>query len=97
MALADSVPGVSGGTIAFVMGFYDKFINSLLSLVSRKSTKEEKKDSLIFLIKIGIGWVIGLLLAVKFISSVFEKNIYSISSLFVGLIVFAIPIILIEE
>lgn len=97
MALADSVPGVSGGTIAFVMGFYDKFINSLQSLVSRKSTKEEKKDSLIFLIKIGIGWVIGLLLAVKFISSVFEKNIYSISSLFVGLIVFAIPIILKEE
>ncbi len=22
MALADSVPGVSGGTIAFIMGFY---------------------------------------------------------------------------
>ena len=29
MALADSVPGVSGGTIAFLMGFFDKFINSL--------------------------------------------------------------------
>ena len=29
MALADSVPGVSGGTIAFILGFYDKFINSL--------------------------------------------------------------------
>lgn len=23
MALADSVPGVSGGTVAFIMGFYD--------------------------------------------------------------------------
>lgn len=23
MALADSVPGVSGGTIAFIMGFYE--------------------------------------------------------------------------
>ena len=29
MALADSVPGVSGGTIAFLMGFYDNFIGSL--------------------------------------------------------------------
>ena len=29
MALADSVPGVSGGTIAFLLGFYDKFIGSL--------------------------------------------------------------------
>ena len=26
MALADCVPGVSGGTIAFILGFYDKFI-----------------------------------------------------------------------
>ena len=26
MALADSVPGVSGGTVAFLLGFYDKFI-----------------------------------------------------------------------
>ena len=29
MALADSVPGVSGGTVAFLLGFYDKFITSL--------------------------------------------------------------------
>lgn len=29
MALADSVPGVSGGSIAFIMGFYEKFIGSL--------------------------------------------------------------------
>ena len=29
MALADSVPGVSGGTVAFLLGFYDEFINSL--------------------------------------------------------------------
>ena len=33
MALADSVPGVSGGTVAFIMGFYDKFINSLDLLI----------------------------------------------------------------
>lgn len=34
MALADSVPGVSGGTIAFILGFYDNFIGSLHILVS---------------------------------------------------------------
>lgn len=28
MALADSVPGVSGGTVAFLLGFYDQFIDS---------------------------------------------------------------------
>ena len=32
MALADSVPGVSGGTAAFILGFYDRFINALHDL-----------------------------------------------------------------
>lgn len=54
MALADSVPGVSGGTIAFLLGFYDKFIGSLDALVS--GTKEERKEALVFLVKLGIGW-----------------------------------------
>ena len=30
MALADSVPGVSGGTIAFILGFYDDLLRALL-------------------------------------------------------------------
>ena len=33
MALADSVPGVSGGTIAFILGFYEYFVNALHSLI----------------------------------------------------------------
>ena len=62
MALADSVPGVSGGTIAFILGFYDDFIGSLNSLISKNSTADKKK-SLIFLMKLGItaaGTVIDL-------------------------------------
>lgn len=95
MALADSVPGVSGGTIAFLLGFYDKFIGSLNALIG--GTKEERKDGIIFLIKIGIGWVIGFCMAALFITSVFERHIYQISSLFLGFVIFAIPIIVIEE
>jgi len=97
MAMADSVPGVSGGTIAFILGFYDKFINSLNSLMSISSTKENKKEAIKFLIKIGIGWVIGFLLSVLFIASVFETHIYKISSLFIGFILFSIPIVFKEE
>ncbi len=59
MALADSVPGVSGGTVAFLLGFYDKFIGSLDSLIA--GNLEEKKKAVIFLIKLGIGWGIGFL------------------------------------
>lgn len=95
MALADSVPGVSGGTIAFILGFYDKFINSLDELMFGK--KEEKKEALKFLIKVGIGWVIGLVLAVLVLTSLFETQIYKVSSVFLGFIIFAIPLIIKEE
>lgn len=95
MALADSVPGVSGGTIAFILGFYDKFISSLDDLF--RGSLEKKKDALIFLIKIGIGWVVGFLLAAVVLSNLFEKHIYVMSSLFIGFIVAAIPVVIKEE
>ena len=41
MALADSVPGVSGGTVAFVLGFYDKLINSLNALRRKRKCKRQ--------------------------------------------------------
>lgn len=52
MVLADTVPWVSGGTIAFILGFYDDFVNSLNNLISGK--KEDKIRVLKFLAKIGI-------------------------------------------
>ncbi len=96
MAFADSVPGVSGGTIAFVMGFYNQFIDSINALTSR-SSKKEKKEALIFLLKIGIGWVIGMVISILIIASIFDTYIYNISSLFLGFIVFSIPLIYKEE
>lgn len=95
MALADSVPGVSGGTIAFVLGFYDKFINSINNIVS--GTKNQRKESIYFLFKLGIGWIVGIVISMIFLASLFEKHIYNISSLFIGFIVSSIPIIMYEE
>ena len=95
MALADSVPGVSGGTVAFLLGFYDKFIMSLDHLMS--GTKEERIEAIKFLIRIGIGWVVGMGAAVSVLASIFDDRIYEISSLFLGLIIFAIPMICKEE
>ena len=97
MALADSVPGVSGGTIAFILGFYDDFIGSLNSLTSIKSSKEDKKKALFFLIKLGFGWVVGFVLSIKLLTSIFESHIYSISSLFTGFIIVSIPLIMKQE
>lgn len=95
MALADSVPGVSGGTIAFLLGFYDKFIGSLDNLIS--GTKEERKEAIVFLIKIGIGWGVGFILAMLVLANIFESHIYLISSMFLGFVLFSIPIVAMEE
>lgn len=95
MALADSVPGVSGGTIAFLLGFYDQFITSLDHLMT--GSMEERKKAVVFLCKIGIGWAVGFIAAVLVLANIFETNIYQISSLFIGFILFAIPIVVLEE
>ncbi|MFR3567546.1 MAG: DUF368 domain-containing protein [Paraclostridium sordellii] len=95
MALADSVPGVSGGTVAFILGFYDDFVNSLNNLIS--GNKEDRKKGIKFLSKIGTGWIVGFTLSVLFITSIFEKNIYKINSLFLGFIIASIPLIIKSE
>lgn len=95
MALADSVPGVSGGTVAFLLGFYDQFIDSIDDLMT--GDKEKKKVALLFLIKLGVGWVIGMVSAMLVLASVFESHIYAVSSLFIGFIIFAIPVVIKEE
>lgn len=95
MALADSVPGVSGGPIAFIMGFYDRFIGSIHSLVFGKIN--EKKTAFRYLIKLGIGWIIGMGLAAVLLSSLFESHIYTVSSLFIGFIAGSIPVVIKEE
>ena len=95
MALADSVPGVSGGTIAFLLGFYDTFIESLNDLMGRDN--DRRKAAFLFLVKLGVGWVIGFCMSVLILSSLFEVHIYRISSLFLGLTLFAIPMVIREE
>lgn len=95
MAMADSVPGVSGGTIAFLLGFYDEFIHSLNDLVGRDNAR--RKGAFFFLFKLGVGWVLGFCLSVLVLSGLFQDYIYEISSVFLGLTVFAIPLVIREE
>ena len=95
MALADSVPGVSGGTIAFLLGQYDDFINSLHYFVI--GTIKQRIKAIKFLLQLGIGWIVGFVLAVLILTAVFQSHIYQISSLFLGFIVFSIPIVIKEE
>ncbi len=95
MAMADSVPGVSGGTIAFLLGFYDEFINSLNDLMGKDNAR--RKQAFFFLYKVGVGWVAGFCLSELVLSGLFQEHIYEISSVFMGLTFFAVPMVIREE
>lgn len=95
MALADSVPGVSGGTIAFVLGFYDEFIGSLFFMTH--GNFEQKRKALIFLAKLGLGWVVGMASSVMVLGSLFTVHIYELSSLFLGFSIFSLPLVAKDE
>ena len=95
MALADSVPGVSGGTIAFILGFYERFLNALHDLFNSRGTA--RREALWYLAKLGLGWCIGMAVCVALLSGLFERNIYFMSSLFLGLTVCSIPFVAAAE
>lgn len=95
MALADSVPGVSGGTIAFLMGFYDVFVGSLDALVH--GTKQERLCGLRYLLKLAAGWAVGMALAVTMLAGAFTDGIYQLSSLFLGFVLVSVPLVMREQ
>lgn len=95
MALADSVPGVSGGTIAFLMGFYDALVGSLDALVH--GTKQERLHGLRYLLKLAVGWVVGMALAVTVLAGAFTDGIYQLSSLFLGFVFVSVPLVMREQ
>lgn len=95
MALADSVPGVSGGTVAFIMGFYDWFINALHDLFGRDNAVH--RTALLYLLKLGAGWIVGMALCVSLLADLFASHIYFMSSLFLGLTVSSVPFVALAE
>lgn len=95
MALADSVPGVSGGTAAFILGFYEPFLNAVHSLFGKNSAA--RRAALLYLLKLGAGWSVGLLGSILLLARMFENNIYFLSSLFFGLTLASVPCVVKAE
>lgn len=89
MGTSDLVPGVSGGTIALLLGIYNDFIRSISGIFSKRFW-----ESLKFLIPI----VLGMLIAIGSLSKLinFLLNTHPIPTLFffVGLILGIIPYLL---
>jgi len=98
MGAADVVPGVSGGTIAFISGIYEELISSInqVNLKSIKLLKSEGFTSMWkavngnFLISLLIGIAISIITLAKVIRHLLETQPILIWSFFFGLVLASI-------
>lgn len=92
MGVSDVVPGVSGGTIAVLLGFYDQLIAAINNVFSRKW-----KESILFLIPI----VLGMGTAIYSLSHLMKWLLANHSQptyyFFVGLIIGVLPFLFRES
>ena len=88
IGVANVIPGVSGGTIAVVLGIYEYLIEAISNFITNK---EKRKEYLIFLVKIAIGALIIIFMSAKLMQFLLKNyNIYTYLA-FVGLIAGSIP------
>lgn len=87
IGIANIIPGVSGGTMAVVLGIYDQLISAVANLRSRF------KDSLLLLIPVGIGAVCGIVLFSWIIDFCLTQFPSITNMAFVGLIAGSVPMI----
>ena len=98
MGAADVVPGVSGGTIAFISGIYEELLNSISSFnfsLINVFKNEGFKSVWIrvngnFLVSLFVGILISVLSLAKLIESMLENHPIVIWSFFFGLVLASI-------
>ena len=95
IGVANAIPGVSGGTIAFVLGIYEKLTYSISILPTAliKLQWKEIKDSLKVLIPIALGAAVSIVLFLKLINYTFIHYPIPTRIFFVGLILGSFPFI----
>lgn len=84
---ANVIPGVSGGTMAVLMGIYDKIIYSVTGIF------KDFKKSFIFLVQLGIGAILGIGIFIFIIPHLMEVAPLPTNFFFMGLVLGAGPMI----
>ena len=85
IGLAVIVPGISGSTVAIIFKLYDQFLYALGNLF------KQFKKCFIFLLPIGVGIVIGVLLGFLAVEKLLEWLPFAVVCLFAGLMSGAFP------
>ncbi|WP_449354471.1 DUF368 domain-containing protein [Virgibacillus natechei] len=86
MGASDVIPGVSGGTIAVLLGIYDRLIAAINGFLSK-----DWKKQLGFLIPLGIGIVMAIFLLANVIEWLFDHYPGPTQFFFLGLILGVLP------
>lgn len=82
------LPGISSGVLCVIFGIYDKLINSVLGLF------HDFKKNFFFLLPIGIGGIIGVILLGNLLEFFFSQYPMPTKYAFIGLILGSIPLLL---
>ncbi len=87
MGICDLIPGISGGTIAFITGIYERLINAVKSFSFETfKNKEYKKLDLGFLLILFFGIGSALFFGSGIVSFLLENYFIYTMSFFIGLI-----------
>jgi putative membrane protein len=96
MGIAEAIPGVSGGTIAFITGIYERLLEAIGGILGPKVIGSLRKDGVAsayqaadggFILQLGIGMVIGLGIAVASITKLLDSFPPVVWGFFFGLII----------
>ena len=87
IGVANIIPGVSGGTLMITLGLYEQIIDTISHFF------KNFKKNLKFIIPIGIGMVLSILLLSKVIKLCLEDYPFPTTLFFVGLILGGLPLL----
>lgn len=87
IGIANIIPGVSGGTLMITLGIYEKVISAISHFF------KDFKENIKFLVPLGIGMVLSVLLMSKLIGTCLEKFPFPTTLFFIGLILGGIPLL----
>ncbi len=95
MGAANVIPGVSGGTVAFITGIYERLINALKNLdggavrllLGRRFKELSRKIDFPFLAAIGLGVVVSIFTFAEVLKYLFANHAVHVWSFFFGLII----------
>ncbi len=93
IGIANAIPGVSGGTLAFILGIYEKLTNAIASIPNVILKPKQWGSVLKILIPVGLGAVIAIVLFLNLIVILFENYGIPTQLFFVGLILGSLPFI----